>query len=1567
MITSKEIIERLKKSTGYDNKKAGILFQRFIKKFLQLDTYWSNRFEKVWNWNEYPQRGNRIDTGIDLVAQDREGNLWAIQVKFHESSKIDHNEVSKFIATATPQEFNKRLFIAAGDFTQIALETLKNNEVEVLTFENIVQDYNIDWALFNWEKPEDIKIISKEIRPYQREAIEKVIKGFQIYDRGKLIMPPGSGKTFVSLKIAEQIAGKGGYVLFLVPSIALADQTLRAWLGDIAIPIRPFAVTSDKSVGRDEDSLDRTTILMVPPTTNPKTLFDKAGKPDPEKMTVIVSTYHSIDVISQAQGLGFPEFDLIICDEAHYTTGVALNKSELSFFKKVHFDDYVKAKKRLYMTATPKVFSYKAKSKAAESEIEIYSMDDEELYGPTFYTYTFYKAVEEGYLSDYKVIVMVVTEKEVQEKLYEYLNKGKTAVEDTAKIVGIFKVVDGQIQEEEKPELKRGVVFTSSIARSRRFAKEFPEIVKSYNKFNKKIVIQHIDGNFPAFERKKLLDWLREEPVENEVRILSNAKVLTEGIDVPALDCIAFFDPRKSTVDIIQAMGRVMRKVPEKRYGYVIIPVIVDPEKDIETQLATHQQFQTLWQIVSALRSLDESFTAKVRQIMIKENKTYSEASKEVLSETLTVSEDVIQLYVPFEVPEEFKLKLKKALIPKIVEKVGGRKYIETWAKDTAKKVKRIREHIKTGIEKDINIQKSFDNFLQSLRQIINPAIDKEQAISMLAQHIITKPIFDAIFENYDFLKANPISNAIEVIAKYFENFIKVETEDLEEFYREVKIRAKGMDKEEERQDFLRQLYDSFFKIALPDIAEKLGIVYTPVELVDFLIKSIEDVLKQEFNKSLNDKNVVILEPFCGTGTFLVRLINFLKPENLKEKYKAGEIWGNEILLLPYYIALTNVESTYYAKTGEYKPFRYLLLTDTFQLDELRRKGIQPQLSYFPKSYTDLMEKQIKADINVIISNPPWFAKQEDYTKGNQALKYEELDNRIKETYVKMTTSTLTNALYDSYVRAIRFASDRIDEKGIVAFVLNNGFLDSTSFDGFRKSLQKEFKKIYVFNLRGDARTSGERRKQEGGGVFGQGSRAGVCLLILVKDKKDKKDSAEIYYYQVEDYLTREQKLAELKEFGSLKNVPWQKIEPDEEGNWINLGRKEFKEFISILDIFEVITPGIVSGRDWWVYDFSKETLERKMKAFIEVYNQQLNLIKIGKIKNRNELLKDTSKISWTESLVKKIFNKNVTQTSFKNSGKVNNCLYRPFIRRKVYYSNIFIERPGNFYQIFPEPDLSNQVIFFTGTGANKDFSAMIANSIVDYGAIANTQCIPLYIYYSEDEIKKKQVLFKENFTNFEEIVSQSGKKYYKKLNLKNEAIKKFREFYGVNVKGEDIFYYIYAILNHPEYKELFGNNLKKELPKIPFVKKEFFNPLIQIGKELAELHLNYENADPYPLQVEIKGEESDFNTFRPTKMKIDKNNPSVFYYNDNIIIKGIPQEAYNYKVGGRSPIEWIAEYYKIRTDKKSQITIDPTEFLKEINNPKYIIKLIQKVITVSLRTQEIFKKYPKWEELVKM
>lgn len=894
-MTPQELLRRLQEAATTPQMQ-GELFERFVAEYLRRDKYYGSRFAKVWRWKDWPGRNHLPDYGIDIVAEDRDtGEFWAIQVKYH-SAKLHLDDIATFLAASGRKEFSHRMLVTASPLTSTAEEALRGQDkpVVILMLDDIMRA-PIDWDSFTWSQPEQLTMQPpKELRPYQAEAVGAVLEGFTRIDRGKLIMPPGSGKTFVALNIAERLVGRGGYVLFLAPSISLVEQTARAWLNDSTLSLRVFAVTSDRSVGRDPDSLDRTTVLTIPPTTDPVELATAAAQPDPHKMTVIVSTYHSIDVIAEAQQLGLPEFGLIIADEAHRTTGVMVEENgESSYYLKVHHNDIARGAKRLYMTATPRVFVPRLKNKLETAGFDFYSMDDVNTYGEEFYRLGFGEAVDEGFLSDYRVVVFTLTESEVEKPLFQLLRQEDApTVREAAKIIGVWSALNGRIQGGSVPTLKRAIVFTRAIEESKQFARRFREISEAYEdaigeERVRHFEVQHIDGSVPATQRKELLDWLREDFGAEETRVLSNARVLTEGIDVPALDAVVFLRPRRSVVDIVQAIGRVMRKPvgQPKRYGYVILPVIVNPSEDPADQLDKNEEFRTVWEVLGALRSIDDRFDALVRELVIRHNRVGKDRYTASDDDRLIFDRN-LQHVVQSTLTLEFTQQLRSALFGKLVERVGDRKYLESLARDVAGVTRRLERHIEAALEDDSEYgqqaRQAFGGFLDALRAIINPSVTEEDARSLLVQHIVTKPIFDALFEDYSFLRDNPIAQSLDRVASIFEAFVRKETKVLDQFYREVRRRAQAIDKETERQDFLRELYDAFFKIAFPKTAEQLGIVYTPVEVVDFLVRSADAALRNEFGLSLADENVVILEPFAGTGTFVARLMHMLivDPEN---------------------------------------------------------------------------------------------------------------------------------------------------------------------------------------------------------------------------------------------------------------------------------------------------------------------------------------------------------------------------------------------------------------------------------------------------------------------------------------------------------------------------------------------------------------------------------------------------------------------------------------------------------------------------------------------------------------
>ena len=912
---------------------------------------------------------------------------------------------------------------------------------------------------------------------------------------------------------------------------------------------------------------------------------------------------------------------------------------------------------------------------------------------------------------------------------------------------------------------------------------------------------------------------------------------------------------------------------------------------------------------------------------------------------------------------------MQNAIYARMVDKVGDRRYWEQWAKDVAKIAERYIIRINRLISEDQEHKDAFELFLNGLQKNINPSITHEEAVEMLSQHIITKPVFEALFEGYSFVKNNPISVSMQTMLDLLEDqSLDKDADVLQKFYDSVKERASGIDNSEGKQKIIVELYDKFFKTAFPKMVEQLGIVYTPVEVVDFMIKSVDDILKKEFNRSISEENIHILDPFTGTGTFMTRILQsgLIKPQDLHRKY-TKELHANEIVLLAYYIAAINIENTFHdlvisekEEKIEFIPFDGICLTDTFQLGEsdLSEKMFSEM---FPQNSNRVLAQK-KAPLRVIIGNPPYSVGQKSANDNAQNQDYPTLDERIAKTYAKESSAGLNKSLYDSYIKAFRWSSDRIckENGGMIAFVSNGSWLDGNSTDGFRKSLEKDFTAIYVFNLRGNQRTSGEMSRKEGGKIFGSGSRAQIAITFLVKNPKHKDEKAKIYYHDIGDYLSREDKLKMIKKFSSIgnKDFIWQNIQSNEHGDWISQRNDGFSNYIAIQpdkkgdirtqSFFNTYSLGVSTNRDAWVYNFSKEQIEKNMLRMIKFYNKQTEDFCLMKQKNmalevQDFIDNDATKISWTVNLKNDLAK--MTVHSF-NKSKFLKSFYRPFCKQEIYFDTSFIERPGLSPQLFPKKDMENVVIIITGIGASKDFSILISDKITNLDAIEKGQCFPLYYY--EKKVSKQIDMFGTYNTKFEQREA-----------ISDFILKQAREAYSNIVSKEDIFYYVYGFLHSPEYRIAYAADLKKMLPRIPLVSESIdFWAFSKAGRKLAKLHIDYEQVKPAD-NVVVKGEES--NNFKVEKMRfLSKEDKSIINYNAKITISNIPLEAYQYTVNGKSAIEWIMERYQVTTHKDSGIKNDPNDWATEVNNPRYILDLLLSIIRVSTETVAIVNKLPK-------
>lgn len=1609
---------------SFSMRDRGDRFERLIQGYLLTDPQYAGLFKEVWMWDRFPYREqiSSGDVGIDLVGLTHDNNFWAVQCKFYApTASIDKPAVDSFLSTSgrsftlengDTKPFSNRLWVATTNkWNQNAKNSIQSQNPPVTLIKlSDLEKAPVDWMLLD----EGIhgapaRSTDRSLMAHQEEALQLVNRHFLANDRGKLIMACGTGKTYTALKIAENETQGNGLILFLVPSIALLGQTLREWTSFAKDPIHPICICSDSKITKKRTHNDETGSTLVedlawPASTDTELILQQfwRRKQNPQKgLTVVFSTYQSIEVISdvqlqlQEEMPEFSVFDLIICDEAHRTTGVTLSGDDDSAFVRVHNNGFIQSKKRLYMTATPRIFSSESISKAKQADATLCSMDDESLYGKEVFRIGFGRAVEEGLLTDYKVLILTLNDFDIPLSVRKILTDSSDEVktDDASKLIGCINALSKQIlgdegilQAEDPEPMKRAVAFCQNINVSKQISETFNITADTYldtlpeEQKNKMVSVssKHIDGSMSALERDDLLSWLKSD-TGDKCKVLTNVRVLSEGVDVPSLDSVMFLSARNSQVDVVQSVGRVMRRAPGKKYGYIIIPVVVPTYIDANKALDDNERYKVVWTVLNALRAHDDRFNATVNKIELNRKKpaniligrpqySFDESGNPIASasrENYEAANDLSrQISLQFE-------DLQNVVFARIVDKVGDRRYWEQWAQSVAGIAQRQITRIRNLIESKPQHKLEFDKFLSSLQANINPSIQFEKAVEMLSQHLITKPVFEALFQGYAFSKLNPVSLAMEnMISILEENAIDDETKQLEGFYESVKKRAEGIDNAEGKQKIIIELYDKFFKTAFPKMVEQLGIVYTPTEVVDFIIHSVNDVLKKEFNKTLTEEGVKILDPFTGTGTFITRLFQsgLIHPNDLERKYKS-EIFANEMVLLAYYIATINIENAYHEATPDpndgigkdkYEPFEGIVLTDTFQLGE--DDGSNSLFAdMFPQNF-ERLEKQKQSGLTVIFGNPPYSVGQKSANDDAQNQKYEKLDRRIADTYVKLTDATNKNSLYDSYIKAFRWSADRLDHKkgGIIAFVSNGAWLDSNSTDGFRKSLEEEFTSVYVFNLRGNARTSGELRQKEAGNVFGSGSRTPISITLLVKNPDVKTDEATIYYHDIGDYLNREEKLSIVKKFKTVSSqeLVWKILEPNEHGDWISQRKDIFGTFIPIGErkkketYFSLYSGGLQTNRDPWVYNFSTTKNKTNVERTINFYNLQVDKLVDFLEKNHTDSVKaaqkvidnDHSKISWTRGLKNNLIRSKKVNIS---DGNFRKGLYRPFCKSSIYVHSQLNEYVNKMVDFFPNLDCENMVICISARGSTTDFSALIVNQIPNVEFVSRSQCFPLY--YFELQKKSSPNLFNEAGEN----------KFMRRDGVSNFILERTKKVYGKNVGKEDVFYYVYGILHSEDYRQEFANDLKKMLPRLPLVDdvRDFWD-FSKAGRKLAELHLNYEAVPPFD-GVKVTGEDSQY--FHVTKMSFPKKGQKdTIIFNPRITIENIPLEAYDYVVNGKSAIEWIMERYQITTHKESQITNNPNDWCEEVGNTRYVLDLLLSIINVSMQTREIVQNLPK-------
>ena len=1621
------------RNQSYSEADKGNRFERLMQAMLRTIPPYCNELQQVWLWSEFTYRLSisAHDSGIDLVAQTNDGKYWAIQCKcYRADAKIDKGDVDTFLTTSSrafkdndgnKHFFSFRLWIDTtdGGFTSHAAESFIGQAIpaSVLHLAELAE-MPVDWEELD-KGISGTKAITehKEVRQHQQDALNEAMKYYKEHDRGKLIMACGTGKTFTALRIAEQMTDCRGKVLFLVPSIALLGQTLREWCFDAQKPIRPMCICSDSEVSRTHTKDDDTNITSVEELAFPastsveqiKQQYFALQHDKREGMLVVFSTYQSIERIAAAQSAIGEEltFDLIICDEAHRTTGVTLKGDDESAFVRVHDNDFIHACKRMYMTATPRLYKESDQKRAKDQEAYLCSMDNPELYGEEFYRLGFGEAVDKNLLSDYKVLILNVepgdvnTEVQVALSGLDAATQKEVNTDDMAKLIGCINALskrsryDNKLLREIDPQpMHRAVAFCQNIKVSKAIKEAFNACRDSYyaslsseeRRGLVRVEADHVDGSMGAAKREAKLSWLKNTRTDGyDCHLLSNVRCLSEGVDVPSLDAVIFLAAKNSQVDVVQSVGRVMRRAEGKKYGYIIIPIVVPSDVDPEVALNDNKTYAVVWDILNALRAHDDRFNAMVNKIELNKKRPDvvqlirpgssligqgggngdEESDGDGLSAAESSSAYKSQLEMRFE-------QLQNVIFARMVQKVGSKRYWEQWASDVAKIAEKHIAQINQLIAEEPKARREFDRFIKGLHKDINPSVSEPQAVEMLAQHIITQPVFEALFDSYAFTANNPVSKAMsKIVTLLNEKIDEADRKSLEAFYRSVRKRAEGIDNAEAKQKIVVELYDKFFTTAFPKVKEQLGIVYTPVEVVDFIIHSVEHVLNEQFGRSLNDRNVKIIDPFTGTGTFITRLLQSGIIHDIEYKYK-NEIFANEIVLLAYYIASVNIENVYHdllQQTDSYTAFPGICLTDTFQLGEqmyAKKKGLdrQKEVEGFETPFVEnnkRVQRQLDSPITVIIGNPPYSAGQKSANDNAQNQHYPLLETQIRQQYVEGSQTNLNNSMYDSYIKAFRWATDRLTgKKGIVAFITNSGWIDSNAGDMFRKCIQKEFSDIFVFNLRGSIRSNmgnKEDVKREGGNIFG--ILTGVAITILVKDVS-KNEEATIHYCNMDDYLSANEKLAYMKNQNNIGKCTFEIIHPNEQFDWIRQRNSNFSDYISLtpeqngICFFEKKSSGVKTNRDNWCYNAGKGELSQNIKSAIDFYNSERDRLCQTK---SVELEMNDKKFSWDRQNIKDVFNDKQYTFSKEN---IREACYRPFFKQQLYFHRQLNNCVYQIPQLFPVSEGENSLICIPGVGVTKPFTCLMIDSIPDYEISGKSQCFPLYWY-------------EENKGTQGNLFDDGQNKYIRHDAITDFILKRAREQYGPNVTKEDIFYYVYGFLHCPAYRETFANDLKKMLPRLPLVEKpDDFWAFSKAGRELAELHLNYEQVpaskevvvDWHNMLPGMMDADTPEKLYRVEQMKFGKRgkdkDKSVIEYNQFITLRNIPLRAYDYLVNGKSAIEWIMERYCDKVDSKSGIRNDANQWGIEHGNPKYPLELLQSIITLSLKTLDIIDKLPK-------
>ena len=1335
------------------------------------------RFVNVWSWREWPGREDAgfggQDIGVDLVAEQTEaygGGLCAVQCKFYQpDATIPTATIDSFLAAAPTKVFTERLLIATANVASIGVRKLDLNGAKVL-YTAEMDGWVDDWRTFLTDRLIKFDPPRKhtELWDHQQQALTAVLEGFQRSDRGKLILPCGAGKSLTALRIAEQQSGPGGTVIYLVPSLALVGQTMNEWSVQKTLPLQYLAVCSDPGVGRQLAGT-RLNELCWPVTTDPDVLSDRLDLPAPAgHMRVVFATYQSAQVVSEAGH----RFDLMICDEAHRTTGIeeTVRPGEGSPFRLIHDDENIPAVKRLYMTATPRVFTAAQRRRAVDPffDGQAYSMDDEVVFGPEFYRMSFADAVETGVLADYRIAVIAVDEEHLWQAegtniFYKWGNGGYTpqgrsvdgkrqptlTMEDAVRLTGIWDALatptsdklpgedhrSGEIPEtgglDDRPA-RSALLFANKVARSKEIAMIWAGLTNERSEDDGSFLplrVNHIDGKTPAADRLKLLGQLRKADHGNfkgtdrpVCEVLTNVKVLTEGVDVPGLDAVVFLDPKTSAVDITQAVGRAMRKTGGKETGTVVIPVILNLLDDLATDMA-RTEFETVGKVVRALRSHDERV-----DYWLSDPDVWADRAPMTVRVISGVSAERRRAVA--ERGHQIVMSLTRRVGSVVVDMAGDRHMWPTWGKRAAAACDRVLTRMRNAVNGSTKVQAAADRFSGRIAATLSGGRSlpggRGQALEMAAHHVVTMPVFDSLFDK-QFSKRNPVSRSVERFLSDLAGLDVSFEDELRPMHRAYRRLAEVLGAASisatRRLDVIRQIYDGFFAEAAPGLVKRLGIVYTPIEIVEFMARSADAIIREEFGKQegLASSGVQILDPFSGTGTFTAYLLEGSQRDRttpLIPDSGLRDVWerlhASELTLLSYYVGAVNVEGAYHRRLqdagllgcGEYAPWTRTVLRDTFV-------PASDDGDLFNEDSNELRAaEQDGLPIDVILANPPWSSGQDSAGDDNPNLSYPAMAARVRELYGvrhRQVTGKPAggSAMGNLYVKALRRCSDLVRERGgdrpvVIGLVHPNSLADGTSLTGVRACLRDEFTAIYVVNLLGNAYKSGEEYRREGEKLFGGGSRNGVQITFLVYNPaQDTGEPAILRYAEVPPYSTLEEKWDWLDRVGNVLSPILETVPVVDGHEWVNLPDPSYErltplyptgrpanrgEHLITADTTVIVhASGVKTNCDTYVYSFDRSTLEDKIQRLIDAY-EDARYLTDGDSDLLEEATRNTqlNKIKWTGTL-KQSLKQNIKLEY--DPTHIREVLYRPFIKLWLYEDERILASVKTISAMFPRDD----------------------------------------------------------------------------------------------------------------------------------------------------------------------------------------------------------------------------------------------------------------------------------------